>query len=128
MALLEHSPTVFGSIPAATAGFVAGEGLGSASAREAYIAALNFFGETEDNRTGLEKFGDFATTAAVNAAAGPIISKVAQGVKFVAGAPIRYSQKSLSVPAKEALERMTRAGVSNPSAGQVTANPVANLV
>lgn len=121
------SPTVFGSIPAATAGFVAGEGLGSASAREAYIAALNFFGETEDNRTGLEKFGDFATTAAVNAAAGPIISKVAQGVKFVAGAPIRYSQKSLSVPAKEALERMTRAGVSNPSAGQVTANPVINL-
>ena len=121
------APTVFGSIPAATAGFVAGEGLGSASAREAYISALDFFGEVEDSRTGLERFGDFTTTAAVNAAAGPIVSKIAQGVKFVAGAPIRYSQKSLSVPAKEALERMNRAGVSNPTAGQVTANPVANL-
>jgi hypothetical protein len=121
------APTVFGSIPAATAGFVAGEGLGSASAREAYISALDFFGEVEDSRTGLERFGDFTTTAAINAAAGPIVSKIAQGVKFVAGAPIRYSQKSLSVPAKEALERMNRAGVSNPTAGQVTANPVANL-
>ena len=121
------APTVFGSIPAATAGFVVGEGLGSASAREAYISALDFFGEVEDSRTGLERFGDFMTTAAINAAAGPIVSKIAQGVKFVAGAPIRYSQKSLSVPAKEALERMNRAGVSNPTAGQVTANPVANL-
>ena len=121
------APTVFGSIPAATAGFVAGEGLGSASAREAYISALDFFGEVEDSRTGLERFGDFTTTAAVNAAAGPIVSKIAQGVKFVAGAPIRYASRSLSEPANVALERMNRAGVSNPTAGQVTANPVANL-
>ena len=32
-----------GAIPAATAGFVAGEGLGSAAAREAYIGILDFF-------------------------------------------------------------------------------------
>jgi hypothetical protein len=65
------SPTVLGSIPAATAGFVAGEGFGSAAAREAYIGILDYFGETEDNRTGTERLADFSTTAAINAAAGP---------------------------------------------------------
>lgn len=121
------APTVFGSVPAATAAFVAGEGLGSATAREGYLNILKFFGEVEDNRTGLEKLGDFATTAAVNAAAGPIVSKIAQGVKFVASGPIRYAQRSMSVPAKEAYERMVSAGVSQPTAGQVTASPVMNL-
>ena len=122
------SPTVVGAVPAATAAFIAGEGLGSATAREAYIGVLDFFGETEDNRTGLERFGDFSTTAALNAAAGPIASKLFQGVKFVFGAPIRYATRSLSVPAKEALDRMTRAGVSEPTVGQVTGSPVANLL
>lgn len=110
-----------------TAGAIAGEGLGSAAAREAFANIVKFFGEVEDNRTGLEKFGDFSTTAAMNAAAGPIVSKVAKGVKFVAGAPIRYAANSLSTPAKETLERMTRAGVTDPTVGQVTGSPVANL-
>ena len=116
-----------GGPPGVAAGIAVGEGLGSAAAREAYINIIKFFGEVEDNRTGLEKFGDFSTTAAINAAAGPIVSKVAQGVKFVAGAPIRYAANSLSTPAKETLERMTRAGVTDPTAGQVTGSPVANL-
>lgn len=127
MAGTAAAPTIFGTVPAATAGFVAGEGLGSATAREGYQRILQFFGEVEDNRTGLEQMGDFATTAAVNAAAGPIVSKIAQGVKFVASGPIRYAQRSLSVPAKEAYERMLSAGVSQPTAGQVTASPVLNL-
>ena len=121
------APTVIGAIPAATAAFVAGEGLGSATAREAYIGVLDYFGETEDNRTGLERFGDFSTTAALNAAAGPITSKLLDGVKFVAGAPIRYVAKSMSVPAREAYERMVGAGVSNPTVGQTTGSPLANL-
>ena len=37
------APTVIGSIPAATAGFVDGEGLGSDAAREEYIVILDFF-------------------------------------------------------------------------------------
>ena len=122
------SPTIIGSVPAATAAFIAGEGLGSATAREAYISILDYFGETEDNRTGLERLGDFSTTAAINAAAGPIVSKLVDGVKFVSGAPIRYATRAMSVPAKEALERMSRAGVSSPTLGQVTGSPLFNLV
>jgi len=122
------APTIIGSIPAATAGFVVGEGLGSATAREMYINILDYFGETEDNRTGLERLGDFSTTAAINAAAGPIVSKVIDGVKFVAGAPIRYASRAMSVPAKEAFERMASAGVTAPTLGQVTGSPLFNLI
>ena len=121
------SPTVIGTIPAATAGFVAGEGLGSAAAREAYIGILDFFGETEDTRTGVERLGDFSTTAAVNAAAGPIVSKIFNGVKFAVGEPIRYSINALDTSAKNAMERMKNSGVSNPTAGQVSGNPLVNL-
>ena len=122
------APTVIGSVPAATAAFIAGEGIGSAGAREGYISVLNFFGETEDNRTGLERLVDFGTTATLNAAAGPVVNKVFQGVKHVAGAPIRYVTKSLSTSAKEALERFSRAGVTQPTAGQVTGNPLFQLI
>ena len=45
-----------------TAGVIAGEGLGSASARESYIGILNYFGETEDNRTLGELGSDFVLT------------------------------------------------------------------
>jgi hypothetical protein len=121
------SPTVVGSIPAATAAFIAGEGIGSATAREAYISILDYFGETEDNRTGLERLSDFSTTAVLNAAMGPIVSKLFEGVKFVAGAPIRYANNALSVPAKEAYERLVRTGVTDPTVGQVTSSPLANL-
>ena len=121
------SPTVIGTIPAATAGFVAGEGLGSAAAREAYIGILDFFGETEDTRTGVERLGDFSTTAAVNAAAGPIVSKIYNGVKFAVGSPIRYAVNSMDAAAKGAMDRMKSAGMSNPTAGQVSGNPLVNL-
>ena len=121
------SPTIIGTIPAATAGFVAGEGLGSAAAREAYIGILDFFGETEDTRTGVERLGDFSTTAAVNAAAGPIVSKIYNGVKFAVGSPIRYAVNSMDAAAKGAMDRMKSAGMSNPTAGQVSGNPLVNL-
>jgi len=117
-----------GTVAGGTAGFVAGEGLGSAAAREAYIGILDFFGETEDNRTGAERFADFSTTASINAAAGPLVSKIFQGVKFVAGRPIRYAINSMSEPAKETLEKMTKAGVTNPTAGQVSGSPLLNMM
>lgn len=124
-----YGGVVGSSVPVAgtTAGFIAGEGLGSAIAREGYIAALDFLGETEDNRTGLEQVRDFGTTAALNMAAGPIVSKTLDGVKFVAGGPIRYAAGGLSKNAEEAFKIMKRTGVTAPTAGQVTMSPFLNL-
>ena len=120
------SPTIFGTIPAATAAFVAGEGIGSATAKEAYIRTLELFGETEDTRNVSEVFSDFSNTAIINAAAGPISSKIFQGVKLVAGAPIRFKNKVMSAPAKETFDRLQRSGVTAPSVGMVTGSPLAN--
>ena len=119
---------VAGTVAGGTAGFVVGEGVGSAAARETYIKMLDWFGDTEDSRTGAEQLGDFATTAGVNMAAGPIVSKIWNGVKFVAGQPIRYASNALSTPAKEAYERIVRSGVSNPSVGAVTSSPMLELM
>jgi len=121
------SPTIVGTVPAASAAFVVGEGAGSAAAREAYIGMLDFFGETVDNRSGLERLSDFATTAALNAVAGPIASKLVDGVKYIGGNAIRYASGALSKPAREAYERMTQV-ISQPTAGQVTGTPLANLM
>ena len=109
------------------AGVVLGEGVGSATAREAYIGILDFFGETEDSRTGMERLFDYGTTAGINAAGGPVINKVVQGVKYVAGQPIRFVTGAMSKEAKVAKDKMASVGVTDPSAGQVTANPVLNL-
>ena len=110
------------------AGVIGGEGLGSAAAREAYINILDFFGETEDTRSGGEQLLDFGTTAAINAAGGPIINKVISGVKYVAGQPLRYATGSLSPEAKVAKERMESVGVTDLTPGQITANPTLNLM
>ena len=109
------------------AGVVLGEGVGSATAREAYIGILDFFGETEDTRTGMERLFDYGTTAGINAAGGPVVNKVVQGVKYVAGQPIRFVTGAMSKEAKVAKDKMASGGVTDPSAGQVTANPVLNL-
>tara|TARA_R100001440_G_scaffold1982_5_gene6195 strand:+ start:682 stop:3201 length:2520 start_codon:yes stop_codon:yes gene_type:complete len=108
-------------------GFAIGEGIGSATAREAYIDILNFFGETEDNRTGIERLYDFGTTAIVNSTGGPLTNKLLDGIKYVAGQPIRFVTGAMSKEAKIAKDKMLSVGVTNPSAGQVTANPVLNL-
>jgi hypothetical protein len=119
---------VFGTVAGGTAGFIAGEGAGSALAREAYISVLDFFGETEDSRTGLERAGDMAFTASINAAAGPVLSKIWRGVKFVGGAPVRYAYNAMSAGAEAALNRMVRTGVTNPTAGQVSGSPLINFI
>ena len=111
-----------------TGAFVAGEAVGSATARESYIAALNYFGETEDTRSGLEKLSDFGTTAVLNGIGGPLVSMIFRGLKFVAGEPIRYMSGALSKEAKIAKDKMESVGITNPSAGMVTANPTLNLM
>jgi hypothetical protein len=111
----------------ATTGFMLGEGLGAATAREAYIGILDYFGETEDNRTGLERFGDFGTTGVINAVSGPVTSKLFQGLKFVAGRPVRYMTGALSRGAKATFDSMKSLGISAPSLGQVTNSPMIQL-
>jgi hypothetical protein len=111
----------------ATTGFMLGEGVGAATAREAYIGILDYFGETEDNRTGLERFGDFGTTGVINAVSGPVTSKLFQGLKFVAGRPVRYMTGALSRGAKATFDSMKGLGISAPSLGQVTNNPMIQL-
>ena len=114
-------------VTGAAAGIIAGEGLGAATAREAYIGALDFFGETEDTRNGLERVIDFGTTGVINAIMGPIINKTFSGIKGYLGGKIRYDNGVNSPDAKQMLEKMQEIGITTPTAGQVTGNPVMQL-
>ena len=107
-------------------GALAGEGAGSASAREAYIGLLNFFGETEDNRTLGEVGGDFAITAGLNATAGPVL-KYAGGLVAKGGNAARYMADTMSVEAREAYKKISSV-ISKPTVGQINLNPMTNLV
>jgi hypothetical protein len=109
-------------------GAIAGEGLGSATARELYIGIADVFGETVDTRNLGERAVDFTQTATFNAAAGPILSKTWQGIKYVGGQPIRYMTGGTSPAAKETLEAFDSVGITSPTAGQITSNPTLNLI
>jgi len=125
-----------GTVAGGTAGFIAGEGVGSTVARQAYIRALDFFGETEDSRTGLEVAADMAYTGTMNAAAGPVLSGVWRGAKFVGG-KVRIPKDGLNKTNKEVLDAFNAVAkggdpaseaVANPTVGMVTGNPVANFL
>ena len=122
------SPTLLGAIPAATAAFVAGESLGSASARELYVETLAALGETEDSRTTSDQFIDWGSTATLNAFGGYVGSKILSGVNYFIGNPVRYVTGTMSKTARETFDRMRRAGVSAPTLGQVTQNPMVNMM
>ena len=107
-------------------GALAGEGLGSATARESYIGILNYFGETEDNRTLGELGKDFAFTAGINAAAGPVLAKMWGGIKMT-GNGVRYMADTMSVEAREAYKKLTSV-ISNPTPGQLVLNPLTNML
>jgi hypothetical protein len=108
-------------------GIIAGEGFGAATAREAYIGALDFLGDTIDRRTGMERLLDFGTTATINAMFGPIINKTFNGIKGFVGGGVRY-ENGVNTPAAETmLQKMEDIGITNPTAGQVTNNPVIQL-
>ncbi|HBT08635.1 MAG TPA: hypothetical protein DEB18_03390, partial [Leeuwenhoekiella sp.] len=62
-------------------------------------------------------------TAAINAAAGPITSKIFKGLDFVVGGPIRYVTKSMNAPTEEVVRRFQNVGVTNPTPGQITGAP-----
>ena len=116
-----------GGPPGIAAGIVAGEGLGAATAREAYISALDFFGETVDERTGMEQLVDFGVTGTINSAFGPIVNKMFNGIKGFVGGQMRYNNNVNTPPANEALKQMKDIGITSPTAGQVTANPIIQL-
>ena len=117
-------PAAFAPISAA---IMAGEGLGAATAREAYITALDFFGETEDNRSGMDRLLDFGFTGTINALMGPVVHKLFSGIKGYVGGKMRYDNGVNSPDAKQMLEMMEDVGVTNPTAGQVTGNPLIQL-
>ena len=122
------SPSGVGIIPAATTAYIVGEGLGSATARDLYTAAFTALGETEDTRTGPERFIDFSTTALLNGFGGAVASKIMDGVNYYVGNPIRYATGTLSKTARETFDRMIRSGVTAPTLGQVTQNPLVNMM
>ena len=107
-------------------GALAGEGLGSASARESYIGLLNYFGETEDNRTLGELGKDFTFTAGLNAAAGPILAKFWGGIKMT-GNSVRFVADTMSVEAREAYKKLSSV-ISNPTPGQLNLNPITTML
>jgi len=116
-----------GGPPGIAAGIIAGEGLGAATAREAYISALDFFGETVDERTGMEQLVDFGLTGTINSAFGPIVNKMFSGIKGFVGGKIRYDNNVNAPAANKALEQMKDVGITSPTAGQVTSNPIIQL-
>ena len=94
---------------------MAGEAVGSATARESYIAALNYFGETEDTRSGLEKLSDFGTTAVLNGIGGPVFDHrgdvvgIAVGVRmFRLGMSVMPSGVAIAVPGQVVCDLMGR--------------------
>ena len=107
-------------------GALAGEGLGSASARESYIGLLNYFGETEDNRTLGELGKDFTFTAGLNASAGPILAKFWGGIKMT-GNSVRFVADTMSVEAREAYKKLSSV-ISNPTPGQLNLNPITTML
>ena len=107
---------------------IAGEGLGSATVRELYIGMGDIFGETVDSRNLGERAVDFTQTATFNAAAGPVLSKTWQGIKYVGGQPIKYMTGGVSPNAQQTLEAFDSVGISNPTAGQITTNPTLNMI
>ena len=117
-----------GTFSGGTAGFVAGEAIGSATARELYIGIADTFGQTVDTRNLGERAADFTTTATFNGMAGPILSKTWQGIKYVGGQPIRYMTGGTSPAASQTREAFDSVGLTNPTAGQITSNPTLNLI
>jgi hypothetical protein len=119
---------VVGTVAGGTAGFVAGEGAGSAAAREAYIRALDWFGDTVDTRSFSESMGDMAVTGSINAMAGPVLSKIWRGAKYTGGRVRSIAKGAMSKTNEEAMKIFNRVGVPDPTVAQVTGSPMANFV
>ncbi len=122
------SPTILGSVPTATAGFMLGEAIGSASARELYLLALNKMGEMEDTRTPSDQFADFGFTASSNLFGGIILNRIFRGLGYMFETPIRWAGGKLSRAAEDTLKIFQDVGVTEPTYGQVTGNPLAQFI
>ena len=119
---------IVGTVSYAVAGGIAGEALGSATARELYIGIADIFGETIDSRNLGERAVDFTQTAVFNGAAGPVLSKTWQGVKYVGGQPIRYMTGGTSEAAQETAKIFDEVGLTNPTGGQITSSQTINAI
>ena len=106
------------------AGILIGEGLGSATAREAYIELLTLFGETEDSRTPSQQFFDYTTTAVLNGTLGPVSNKLLNGAKYQVGANLNYVLGGNSQRANA----LIKAGITDPSVGVATGNTAVQMI
>tara|TARA_R110000796_G_scaffold7695_1_gene26238 strand:- start:2090 stop:4720 length:2631 start_codon:yes stop_codon:yes gene_type:complete len=119
-------PAIVGGGAGLITGAMAGEGAGGAIGRETYIKLLDYFGETEDNRTGLENTVDFGATAALNAFGGPVANKIFTGVKNTAGRRIRIANDAMTSKSREIYELMVEQGFK-PTIGQVSDSKLVKL-
>jgi hypothetical protein len=117
------APPAIAGIPATGGASVlavpAGVGLGAAAGRELATLGANAFGGTVDTRDGGQRVVDATTTAAINAAGGPIVDGVVRLGRWAAG-PVRRigGGTGLATP-----QDFAEAGV-RASAGDVTGNPL----
>ena len=96
----------------------AGVGLGAAAGREIATLGANLFGSTVDTRSPGQRVLDAATTAGINAVAGPATDAAIRGVRAVAG-PVR---RVAGGQGRATAQDFAAAGV-RASAGDVTGNP-----
>jgi hypothetical protein len=97
----------------------AGVGLGAAAGREIATLSANAFGGTADTRDPTRRVTDAATTAGVNALAGPLIDRAVAGARWALGPVTRV----IGGRGRATLDDFVQTGV-RPSAGDVTGNPL----
>ena len=97
----------------------AGIGLGAAAGREVATLGASLLGPTVDTRSAGRRIGDAATTAGINAVAGPVADAAVAGARRVLGPVGRVlGGRGLASP-----DDFAQAGV-RASAGDVTGNPL----
>jgi hypothetical protein len=116
---------VAGSVPTGGASVLAvpaGIGLGAAAGREIATLGSSLLGPTVDTRGGGQRVVDAATTAGLNAAAGPVADAAMGGVRRALGPVQRVFGGRGAATVQDFAETGVRA-----SAGDVTGNPATQV-
>lgn len=101
----------------------AGIGLGAAAGRELATLGASLFGSTVDTRSPARRVGDAATTAGINAVAGPVADAAVAGARRVLGPVGRVlGGRGLASP-----DDFAQAGV-RASAGDATGNQLTQVI
>lgn len=115
-------PAVAGAAPSgglSALAVPAGVGLGAAAGREIATLGANMLGSTVDTRAPQTRVVDAATTAGVNAVAGPLVDAAGRGLRYALGPVQRVFGGRGGATAQDFAESGVRA-----SAGDITGNPI----